>query len=1267
MFWRKSWGVVVSVAVALAVTAVVVGWSQAADGKPPTVVVLAVMAALLTAFVPSVGPMLRRHVSGDDVNLPDVASKLAVAVLGRLRCSPLRHRLYRPAPLRVSFRMSAEVSASRSAVFDVAGPDCPGWEVAPFDGDVMVVAERLRELPWRQLVVIGEPGAGKTVLASMLVDQLLSQSLPGEPVPVLLALSSWNPAQDSVAEFVARRLEEDFGLPLDATRRLASQPRIVDGDRAGWWVLPVLDGLDEIEETLQPAAVREIERFASADRGVVVTCRVQEFKRVVAAGGLLTRAAIVRLEPLSSENVIAFLSEPASRQSRWDPVFDVLRKQPSGNLAKALSTPLMAGLAKDTYGLRPGEENAGGDNDPAELTRLSAGGQIAARLIDGYVSAVYHTAGESSHLDRSISSADAARWLSNLAYLGYLNGSRDLRWWQLPWDELTPRPHRTLRRQLSGLAAAVVLVVSTALVGWLGWARALGTATVLAELLAAGYIGMFNQVFPHRFQRAIPRFAVARRWPIRWKFLRWLVSRRASDRGRRVLWHLLFGLLCSTGSAMVVDSLVALLAGVVCGGMASVVPVKDTRPITSGPASTLRANHLFALAVIARHGLIAAVVFAAAGALVGASPIRWAAAGAVLFAAGAFVGAEGSWLRFRINHVALSAKSGPGSILPRRLIAFLEDGTRPERVTLRASGTAWQFRHAAIQDHLLEIAQPQILRRRLDAGDLSVARPLTRLLRMRSDRDGLVAVLHRCAEAGDRWAADELVKLLREWGDVDELRRRADAGDFRAAEELARWLRERGDVDELRRLVQLGEDSATHHLMWLLRKRGDRDEELALLRRCAEAGDPWAASEMAERLRERGDVDELRRRAAASDDFAAEALAKLLRERGDVAELRRRADGGDHAAARELAEWLWVRDDLDGAVTVLRRPAAAGDHSAWRRLAELLRTRGDLEEAATLLRRLVDSGGHGAAVDLAQLLQERGDSDGAVTVLRQATDSGGGFPAAGALARLLRRRDDADELRRRANAGDDWAAAELAEWLHERGDVDELRGRTDSGDYSAAAFLAMLLRERGDVDELRRRADIGDYSAVLELAKFLRDHGDLDAAVAMLRLPADSGNFSAAEDLAVLLRERGDVDELRRRADAGDASAAKEFAVLLREQGEVEELHRRADAGDQAALYGIAVFLRDQGDVAELRRRADAGDYSAVRELAELLREQGDLDGAEAVLRPAADAGNDFFGWTLVDLLRERGDVDELRRRADAGDCFAAECLGGSMAWLTQR
>ncbi|WP_196421004.1 hypothetical protein [Actinoplanes aureus] len=260
-----------------------------------------------------------------------------------------------------------------------------------------------------------------------------------------------------------------------------------------------------------------------------------------------------------------------------------------------------------------------------------------------------------------------------------------------------------------------------------------------------------------------------------------------------------FGGLCGAATGVLLSQpLTGLVAGATAGGAVALIPPTGERATPAGPAATLRANHVLASILTVRHLLAGALVCTGAAALTGASLIGWVVAATGFFGLGAFIGVERNWLRFRITQLALSTRAA-GSMLPRRLVALLTEGTRPERNTIRVNGTAWQFRHANIQDHLSTAAHTNLLRRRADAGDGPAARQLAGLLREQGNLDEAIAVVRRRADAGDVSAAGQLAELLREQGNLDELRRRADAGDGPAAWQLAWLLREQGNLDELRR------------------------------------------------------------------------------------------------------------------------------------------------------------------------------------------------------------------------------------------------------------------------------------------------------------------------------------------------------------------------------------------------------------------------------------------------------------------------------------
>jgi hypothetical protein len=142
--------------------------------------------------------------------------------------------------------------------------------------------------------------------------------------------------------------------------------------------------------------------------------------------------------------------------------------------------------------------------------------------------------------------------------------------------------------------------------------------------------------------------------------------------------------------------------------------------------------------------------------------------------------------------------------------------------------------------------------------------------------------------------------------------------------------------------------------------------------------------------------------------------------------------------------------------------------------------------------------------------------------------------------------------RRRRCRGRGRALADLmATRRGNREDLDELRARADAGDENAAWQLADLLAARGDVDELRARADASVSAEARRLADLLAHRPSLDELDEL-----DARDAHAPLRLADLLAARGDVDELRARADAGDPFAGEKLPGLLIKQGRNEEAER---------------------------------------------------------------------------------------------------------------
>jgi hypothetical protein len=598
-------------------------------------------------------------------------------------------------------------------IASVAGGAIPG-RVARLRGHIDQLADRYLALPHRRLVVLGEPGAGKTVLAMLLTLELLQRREVGGPVAVLEGLAAWDPTAEHLHTWLARRLTEDYpalrhpSLGPDAALELVTSGR----------VLPVLDGLDELPEQLQAHAIGELER-GWGGRPLIVTCRSQEFERAVKAGGqVLAAAAVVELMPVTAAEATKFLRGAAGPEpfvARWDRVVAHLQVHPRGGLARALSTPLMVALARTIYTLPdrdPGElvdlATAGsraaverqlvkGFIDPGELVVLAtAGGRAAVedRLLDGFIPAVYASTTSAPNtpaprLRHPPSPESAGRWLGVLA--GHLDqqGTRDLAWWQLR-NLLPERTRGLLSRLLFGLGIGLAAGLAAGLEDGLKYGFAAGLLWGLVVALVFGFF--FGFVFGVGYAIDVSPARVNAR----------LRGRRVGDLlrslGLGIGIGLLFGLLFF-GSGLRLGLGVGLGVGLVGGLAAGLIiwlgsPGLDAAAVT--PDSVLRGDRVLALA----RGLAAGLAGGLAAGLVGGGLMVRLLGGLGLGLVDWLVVAlvvgllPSAWGRFAVARDWLALRRQ----LPWRLMAFLDDAHR--RGVLRQVGAVYQFRHARLQDHL---------------------------------------------------------------------------------------------------------------------------------------------------------------------------------------------------------------------------------------------------------------------------------------------------------------------------------------------------------------------------------------------------------------------------------------------------------------------------------------------------------------------------------------------------------------------------------------
>ncbi|WP_326836364.1 BTAD domain-containing putative transcriptional regulator [Amycolatopsis rhabdoformis] len=642
--------------------------------------------------------------SPPDHHFGRAVAELAEAVTWQWRAEAELRSLHRPQP--IALRWSA-----------LARPGEPALR-----GDLDDIAETYAELPSRQLVVLGDPGSGKSVLALVLTLELLRSRAPGAPVPVLLSLASWDPGREHLDRWLARRLADNHPALLNAREYGPDAPtRLVLGGH----VVPVLDGLDEMPADLRVAALDALDQTMAVGRSLVLTCRSAEYEQVTRESGtVLGSATVVRLEPVSRQEAITYLSARDSAGSdRWHPVAERLRRDPDGPLGRVLRTPLMVDLARIGYG-RPGE-------DPGELLAADDAAALEAQLLDSFLPHAYAQVPQPPGRNPKTSpsgryTADQAnRWLGFLARHLERARSRDLAWWQL---------HRAVP---AGTRAALVGVLIALL--FLATGR-LSDGPELAAIYALSFGGA--GYLTHRFGRPPEPLRTELRF----------VGAAGKFAGRFAVGAVVgvaLGLGWSLAPGLVV--LLALVFGVVFGVHVWLAKPVDASRVSS-PATILRNERTGAIALsvsfLVSAGLFDGIAFAftaqtrflpvlggrfdlalaVAGGLAGAlfgffmargvGALCYGVAGAIAggqvfppatdpvlpFVVGlCFGGGIGlavlvtrAWGNYFVHHLWLAATGR----LPWRLMHFLDDAHR--RGVLRQAGGVYQFRHARVQERLAQ-------------------------------------------------------------------------------------------------------------------------------------------------------------------------------------------------------------------------------------------------------------------------------------------------------------------------------------------------------------------------------------------------------------------------------------------------------------------------------------------------------------------------------------------------------------------------------------
>ena len=151
--------------------------------------------------------------------------------------------------------------------------------------------------PGRTLLILGEPGSGKTTTLLELTRDLITRAEKdiNQLIPVVFNLSSWANKRQKIADWLVEELGDKYDVPKAIREPLVKKQQL----------LSLLDGLDEVKAEYQDDCIEALNKFKQNYGAELVVCsRIKDYK---ALPNRLKFQSAVYLRSLTLEQIYHYL------------------------------------------------------------------------------------------------------------------------------------------------------------------------------------------------------------------------------------------------------------------------------------------------------------------------------------------------------------------------------------------------------------------------------------------------------------------------------------------------------------------------------------------------------------------------------------------------------------------------------------------------------------------------------------------------------------------------------------------------------------------------------------------------------------------------------------------------------------------------------------------------------------------------------------------------------------------------------------------------